>query len=199
MDDQCSTTMVISFLLSTTAMVVPAISSSASAPHTKTLDFQLLSAALPGKVFFPVSHKYILSLSSYFAAFEDELAPTCVIWLASAQDVSTITITVKSFGPSGQVHLVVGGGGHRPWAGAANIQSGITLDLQDLTGVTINPCTRIASIGSGDRWSSVYSQLGTHELAVAGGRVSKVGVAGLITGGKSKLPTQRPIILLSSC
>ena len=48
---------------------------------------------------------------------------------------------------------------------------------------------------SGERWSSVYSQLDAQGLAVAGGRVSKVGDAGLIIGGTSHLPSTTLVVL----
>ena len=155
------------------------------------MDCRALSVALPEKVFFPGSSNYTSSVGSYFAAFENELAPTCVVRPASAQDVSKIITSVNVFALSGKVQLAVRGGGHTPWAGAANIESGITLDLQNLTGVTVDPSTKVASVASGERWSSVYSQLGAQGLAVAGGRVSKVGVAGLATGGALQRPSRK--------
>ena len=168
-------------------MVLPVISSSTPAPGVKTFDCQALSGLLPAKVFFQGDSDNASIVGSYFAAFENELAPTCVIRPTSAQDVSTIVTHTQQLALSGPVQLAVRGGGHTPWAGAASIQNGITLDLQNMTGVTVDPSTKVASIGSGERWSSVYSQLGAQGLAVAGGRVSKVGVAGLITGGASAI------------
>lgn len=146
------------------------------------MDCKALANALPGRVHFPGSIQYTTSDSSYFAAFENELSPTCIIQPRSTAEVSTI---IKTIGSSfrGQVQLAIRGGGHAPWAGAANIDNGITMDLQGLTGVHVNAGTKIASLGSGERWSSVYEQLEAQGLAVAGGRVSKVGVGGLITGG----------------
>ena len=176
-------------------MVLPATLTSVPDPNTNSFDCRALSTLLPGKVFFPGSFNYTSSVSSYFAAFENELAPTCVIRPANAQDVSTIITHTRIPALSGQVQLAIRGGGHTPWAGAANIQNGITLDLQDLKGVVVDHTTKIASIGSGERWSSVYSQLAAQGLAVAGGRVSKVGVAGLITGGTLQLHPRMLIIV----
>ena len=178
--------MILNALISeTTTTFLPLISYSAAMSDAKTM------AALPGKVFFPGSSNYTSSVGSYFAAFENELTPTCVVRPTSAQDVSEIISGINTLALSGQVQLAVRGGGHTPWAGAANIQSGITLDLQNLTGVTVDPSTKVASVGSGERWSSVYSQLGAQGIAVAGGRVSKVGVAGLMTGGVVQRPPHK--------
>ncbi|KAL9636720.1 MAG: hypothetical protein Q9204_002144 [Flavoplaca sp. TL-2023a] len=146
------------------------------------MDCKNLAAQLPGKVFLPPSPQYTETDSSYFAAFENELSPACVVRPANAADVSAI---VKIVGSSSwhATPLAIKGGGHTPWAGAANIDNGVTIDLRHLTGVHVNSQTGLATLGAGERWTIVYEQLGAQGLAVAGGRVSKVGVAGLITGG----------------
>ena len=147
------------------------------------MDYQSLSAAFPGKVFFPDSPEYNNSIVSYWAAFEKELSPSCIIMPTSAEDVSNVIKVVSEPALKGHFQLAIRGGGHTAWAGAANIDMGITLDLRYLTGINVDGETKICSIGAGERWGKVYSTLGAQGLAVAGGRVSKVGVAGLITGG----------------
>lgn len=149
------------------------------------MDCSALSRNFPGKVFFPGSLEYTESTGSYFAAFENELSPTCVIRPGDAKDVSKIVKDVKNAALSGKVKVAVKGGGHTPWAGAANIDNGITIDLRQLTGVSVNSASKTASIGAGEQWRSVYENLLPQGLAVPGGRVSKVGVGGLITGGLS--------------
>ncbi|KAL8733068.1 MAG: hypothetical protein Q9181_003723 [Wetmoreana brouardii] len=146
------------------------------------MDCKNVAAQLPGKVFFPASPQYNETGGSYFAAFENELSPICIVRPASAAEVSAIVGIIGSSSWHA-TPLAIKGGGHTPWAGAANIDNGVTMDLRDLTGVHVNPLTGLATIRAGERWTSVYQQLGTQGLAVAGGRVSKVGVAGLITGG----------------
>ena len=156
----------------------------------KKMDCKELANQLPGKVFFPGDIHYTTSDGSYFAAFENELTPTCIAQPGTATEVATIVRSFESsrshtFGLGhGEAQLAVRSGGHTPWAGAANIDNGVTMDLRNLTGVHVDQKTGIASIGAGEKWSNVYEQLGKQGLAVAGGRVSKVGVAGLITGGK---------------
>ncbi|MCJ1310157.1 hypothetical protein MMC25_003818 [Agyrium rufum] len=149
----------------------------------REIECKALSKLFSGKVFFPGSIPYNESVGSYFAAFEDELSPTCVVRPANANDVSNIIRLVSVPALLGQLQFAVRGGGHTPWAGAANIDNGITIDMQNMTGVKVNARTGVASIGSGERWSSVYQTLGSQGLTIVGGRVSKVGVAGLTTGG----------------
>lgn len=69
------------------------------------------------------------------------------------------------------------------WAGAANIQNGVTIDLSAMNTVTVSDDQQIASVGAGARWQDVYLKLDAMNLAVSGGRVNDVGVAGLTLGG----------------
>ena len=70
------------------------------------------------------------------------------------------------------------------WAGAANIQDGVTIDLGLMNDVTVSRDKAIASVGSGARWQDVYLKLDAMNLSVAGGRVYDVGVGGLLLGGE---------------
>jgi hypothetical protein len=49
--------------------------------------------------------------------------------------------------------------------------------------VGVSEDRRVASVGAGAKWGTVYSKLEPLGLGVSGGRVSDVGVAGLILGG----------------
>ena len=73
------------------------------------------------------------------------------------------------------------------WAGAANIQDGVTIDLGQMKDVEVSADRKTASAGPGCRWGDLYKKLDPMELAVVGGRVDTVGVAGLTIGGGSLL------------
>lgn len=73
------------------------------------------------------------------------------------------------------------------WAGAANIEGGITIDLSAINQVSVSGDHTLTSVGGGARWQDVYLKLDAMNLAVSGGRVSEVGVGGLITGGMSRV------------
>jgi FAD binding domain len=73
---------------------------------------------------------------------------------------------------------------HTPFAGAANIDGGITLDLSNLNAVNVSADQSQVSLGPGNRWVDVYSKLDQLGVATTGGRVASVGVGGLILGGK---------------
>ena len=133
-------------------------------------------------VSFPQSPGYSAASKSYYTAFEQEVRPDCYVRPNNSRDVSKVITNLKGTNPP--VRLAIKGGGHAIWAGAANIEHGVTLDLSGLTGVTVDPGTKIASIGAGERWQSVYEKLGAQGLAVTGGRVASVGVSGLTLGGQ---------------
>lgn len=74
-------------------------------------------------------------------------------------------------------------GRHTPWAGAANQQGGVTIDLSKFSQLDISKDQKQISIGAGRRWEDVYLKLDALGLATSGGRVASVGVAGLTLGG----------------
>ena len=72
------------------------------------------------------------------------------------------------------------------WGGAANIQDGVTIDLGAMKNVNVSEDNCTTSVGAGARWQDVYLKLDAMNLAVSGGRVNDVGVAGLTLGGTLK-------------
>ena len=58
------------------------------------------------------------------------------------------------------------------WAGAANIEDGVTIDLSAINQVTVSSDRLTVSVGPGARWEDVYIILDSMNLAVAGGRAS---------------------------
>lgn len=107
-----------------------------SASTIGVMDCAVLSVALPGLVYMPGTEEYIDSTGTYFAAFENELKPLCVLQPRSAHEVAK-AIKYLSTTPT-NVHIAIRGGGHTPWAGAANIEKGISLDLRKLKGIALN-------------------------------------------------------------
>lgn len=79
-------------------------------------------------------------------------------------------------------------------AGAANINSGVVIDLRPMNIVTVKAVdtgeggATIVSVGVGARWGEMYKFLDPLKLATTGGRVSDIGVAGLTLGGKYFFP-----------
>ena len=69
------------------------------------------------------------------------------------------------------------------FAGASNIQGGLTIDLGNLNQIQISQDKTLTRVGAGNRWIDVYSKLEEQQLAVIGGRVAGIGVGGLTLGG----------------
>jgi FAD/FMN-containing dehydrogenase len=125
------------------------------------------------------SAQYDDSVSSYFYVQERSL-PVCVVIPTSPEDVSaTIKLLAKSGSP-----FAVRSGGHASQPGAANSESGITIDLRSLKEIKLQSNEAIVSIGSGAIWGDVYSVLDSRGLAVLGGRDAHVGVGGFTLGGE---------------
>ena len=88
-----------------------------------------------------------------------------------------------------QSTFAIRSGGHAPSPGFSSVEeSGVLLDLGALNAITLSPEGDMASVGPGATWDSVYEELEKHELTVVGGRVTGVGVGGLIIGGSSSSP-----------
>jgi hypothetical protein len=82
---------------------------------------------------------------------------------------------------------------HTPFAGAANIEQGITIDLSRLNQVTPSKDLSTVTIGPGNRWANVYLKLDALGIAIGGGRVATVGAGGLTLGGIRFVWTHRRI------
>ncbi|KAI9810443.1 MAG: hypothetical protein M1826_003612 [Phylliscum demangeonii] len=147
-----------------------------------------LASALPAKVFYAADGQYQRSIASYWA-LQEQLAPNCIVIPTSTNDVATavtILADLNSYrlrtGPKA-CQFAIRGGGHTPWAGAANIQRGVTIDLTGMKSVTLSADRTVAAVGPGATWQQVYDTLDALGVAVGGGRASGVGVAGLTLGG----------------
>ncbi|KAJ6086071.1 FAD-binding domain-containing protein [Penicillium sp. IBT 16267x] len=141
-----------------------------------------LHTELPGTVYFPGSTGYTDSLASYFSREEQELKPSCVIIPTNSSEVSTAIQTIHSFLDSG-VQFAVRGGGHTPYAGAANIDKGVTLDLSLMNEVKLSADCKTVELGAGGKWRKVWKALDPYNVTVTGGRDSDVGIGGYLLGG----------------
>lgn len=154
--------------------------------------YRQLAESMPGKVFFPGSLEYSSSLESYYSSQERNCQPSCVVKPTDTQDVSdAMKVLGKSWSSSTcsprSVWFAIRSGGHAAFAGSANAEGGITIDLSALNRVDVAPDHNSAKIGPGAKWGEVYRQLDAMDLAVVGGRVSQVGVGGLLLGGEQLL------------
>jgi FAD/FMN-containing dehydrogenase len=83
-----------------------------------------------------------------------------------------------------QSKFAIRSGGHMANPGFSSVgDSGLLLDLGALNDITLSSKGDVVSVGPGATWDKLYEKLKEHELTVVGGRVSGVGVGGLVTGG----------------
>lgn len=133
----------------------------------------------------PGSSAFRTSIASYWSTQASSVEPWCLVSPASTSDVSKTVGTLNLLRTFGlKCPYAIRSGGHTPFAGAATIKNGITISLAAINQVTISGDKKSTSIGPGARWFDVYSKLEPENLIVVGGRVSTVGVGGLVTGGK---------------
>ena len=91
-----------------------------------------LSSQCPDQVSYPQEANYEASINSYFYQ-QARLTPQCIVYPKNASDVSRIVKIIAEL----QVKAAVRGGGHTPFANAANIDNGVTIDLSHMNAVSL--------------------------------------------------------------
>jgi FAD/FMN-containing dehydrogenase len=81
-----------------------------------------------------------------------------------------------------ELPVAVRGGGHHV-AGHASVDGGVTIDLSLMRGTWVDPHRRTVHVQGGALWADVDRATQRYGLAVPGGTVSHVGVAGFTLGG----------------
>ncbi|KAB8266935.1 hypothetical protein BDV30DRAFT_247247 [Aspergillus minisclerotigenes] len=142
---------------------------------------KLVESKISGRISYPGTTTYNSSIASYYGDQERALSPNCIFRPTTTAEVSEFVKLVTSNNSTSK--FAVRGGGHTFWTGAANIESGITVDLRLINQVELSEDKTIARIGGGAVWDIAYSQLVPYNLTVMGGRIPGIGVGGFATGG----------------
>lgn len=132
-----------------------------------------------GKVSFPQSTVYGYQESRYWSQQQASVHPVCRVAPTSAIDVSVALLVLETQ----QCQFAVKSGGHGMFAGASNIDQGVTIDLLNLNQLVVSNDKTEVSVGAGNRWYDVYTKLDPMGISVVGGRVADIGVGGLTLGG----------------
>ncbi|RYO99950.1 hypothetical protein DL764_006659 [Monosporascus ibericus] len=143
----------------------------------------VLTIVLKDSILLPGTEEYEKENGSYFSAFENEIKPSHIVKPTSVKQVQDLIVALRPHVLSGECRLAIRGHGHTPFAGSANVQNGVTIDMRGFKGVTLTEDKSVVQIGVGETWTTVYAELEKHGLTVAGGRVGRIGVAGFILGG----------------
>ncbi|KAF5985021.1 hypothetical protein FBULB1_3097 [Fusarium bulbicola] len=137
-----------------------------------------LKHAFPDNTFYPKDAIYDYE-SQKFWSNNEVLDPACVFRPTSAKHVAK---ALKLMG-TGHTSFGLRGGGHMAIEGANNIDGGPLFVMSNLTTLDLAKDKKSVWVGPGLDWGQVYRYLGQHKLAVAGGRLSPVGVPGLLLAG----------------
>lgn len=108
------------------------------------------------------------------------LPARCIIKLQNTVEVALALGIINHF----KCPFAVRSAGHQGNPGFGSIgKDGVLLDLGSMNSVNLSDDRRVASLEPGATWKKVYEVLENENLNVPGGRISEVGVGGLILGG----------------
>lgn len=147
---------------------------------------ELVQAGVKAQVLVPSDAEYAAREDSYWSNTA-KITPGYIVRPKSAEEVSSVLKALVS----AKQKFAVRSGGHTPYAGAANISGGVTIDLGLLEWTRFDEASETVDLGPGGRWGPVYEELRKHGRVVAGGRDGHVGVAGLLLGGGKTFFTAR--------
>ena len=104
--------------------------------------------------------------------------PALIVRCQTTHDV----VAALAFANRVGVEVSVRGGGHNV-AGRAVTDNGVMIDLSAMKSVTVDAGRATACVGAGVVWGELNAAAAEHGLAVTGGAVSTIGIAGLTLGG----------------
>ncbi|CAG9957160.1 unnamed protein product [Clonostachys rosea f. rosea IK726] len=123
----------------------------------------------------------------YLSTFNSELEPVLIFLPSTSADVAKFVKCVQPLVGLGLVYIAVRGGGQQPTPACNNVAQGVTVDLRNMAGITVNPTANSVTleVEAGVRWGTVYQILQPLGLGlgVAGGRSNTNGVGGLVLSG----------------
>ena len=148
----------------------------------------MANSALKDSVLLPGQTAYESRLDSYFDVKQQSITPNCIVQPKTAEDVALAVKTLVASERS--CKFAIRSGGHTPYAGASNIDNGVTVDLQHISSVEYDADNGLVRVGPGAIWNDVFLALEPHGVITTGGRSSTVGVGGLTLGGGTSRPSK---------
>ncbi|KAF2092083.1 FAD-binding domain-containing protein [Saccharata proteae CBS 121410] len=104
--------------------------------------------------------------AAFWSQQQADVHPYCIFQPAESKEVA-ITVLLSRLT---QCPFAVKSGGHAAFAGASNIQGGITVDLKLMNQIELSDDKTVAKVGPGNTWLDVYSRLERDNVTVIGGR-----------------------------
>ncbi|CAN9290608.1 unnamed protein product [Alternaria alternata] len=141
------------------------------------------AAVVPSRLLFPGQDAYETREDSYFDVKQQVITPNCIVQPKTAKEVALAVKTLTAASLLKSCKFAIRSAGHTPYAGASNIEDGVTLDLRYLNTVQYDAKNTLVKVGPAATWDDVYNVLEPLNVMTSGGRSSTVGVGGLTLGG----------------
>ncbi|KAF2744973.1 FAD binding domain-containing protein [Sporormia fimetaria CBS 119925] len=138
---------------------------------------------LKNRLLFPRQEAYESRIDTYFDVKQQSITPNCIVQPRDAKEVAQAVKTLTVASVLKPCKFAIRSGGHTPYAGASNIEDGVTIDLKYISTVKYDASTKVVNVGPGAQWNDVFSVLEPLGVITTGGRSSTVGVGGLTLGG----------------
>ncbi|CAF1040338.1 unnamed protein product [Rotaria sordida] len=139
----------------------------------KRIENKISSAS---EVFYPFDVEYNNSINHPLGT--SSAFSICTVEPGTAYDVARVLTIIRET----QVPFGIKGGGHSFNPGFSST-TGILIAMSRFRQITYHPTSQTVELGAGLLWGDVYQALDPLGVTVVGGRISSVGVAGLILGG----------------
>ncbi|KAI5796519.1 hypothetical protein EDC01DRAFT_41991 [Geopyxis carbonaria] len=165
-----------STLLSSALLVASASAHGTSDAKAAAAACKTLTKLLPDRVLLPDTAAYAAVNTDYYD-LASVRQPTCMFQPRSAADVAkalkVLTAAKSKFAVKAAGHM----------AGFNAITDGVLISLAGMKTMTWADDDSVLSIGPGLEWGEVYPEVDKKGKIVIGGRVTSVGVSGLLLGG----------------
>lgn len=113
---------------------------------------------------------YTVARNRYWSAANGDVAPACVVFPTTAQEVSEVVLILQDYT---DVTFAMKSGGHNPNVGFSSAGGGVLISFSELANTTYNAETETADVGPGARWGEVIPALEPYGKAVVGGRIGE--------------------------
>ncbi|KAF6809788.1 mitomycin radical oxidase [Colletotrichum sojae] len=168
---------VISFMLTMGLMQDQASQIHGRAQRGNNHTEELLNALYPANVLLPGTSEYSDLINNYFGS-RPRLNAAAIFVPTSTEQVASGLKVLEFF----QRQFAIKGLGYTSHPGMAGIEDGVLVALENMNEIRLSSSGNLVSIGPGNSWGRVYEALQAEGVAVPGGELAVVGVAGLLTG-----------------
>lgn len=147
-----------------------------------------LKTQFSSKLLYPQDDAYGLENTDYYNLGLAELKPACIFQPRNSKDVAA---AVELLNKNTDVPFAVKSGGHSPNVGHSSVKDGVLIAMSKIKFSRYIKDKKLAEFGPGGHWNELIKPLDEQGVAVVGGRLGIVGVAGLVLqGGLSFLSAQ---------